>query len=256
MLKSYGLLDSSILFSHATNSTPEDGKLLLESNSHVSCTPSTELQMALGIPVAFQENLGIQSQCSVGIDCHSNGSASIVSELRLLLQSARGMENHRFLKAGVEPKEINKTVEEAFNIGTIGGARAVNMQDQIGSIKVGKKADLVIWDMLSPSMVCAAEHDPVAAIVLHSSTHDVQTVIVDGVVRKRDGKLVDIDVSAGKEIWSGVAKESLTWSDVARELIVRRKVMQEKIEKLDMAEARKGLIQAMYLDESKIVEKI
>lgn len=94
---------------------------------------------------------------------------SVVSEMRLLLQSTRGLRNGTFYSRGEMPKRVYKTVEEAFNLGTIHGAKAVDMEDTIGSLAVGKLADTVVFEAPSSSMACGAQHDPVAAIVLHSS---------------------------------------------------------------------------------------
>jgi urease alpha subunit len=215
--------------------------------------------MAMTLPVAFQDKLGIQSQCSLGIDCHSNNSASIVSEMRLLLQSSRNAYNEEFIKQWKLPKKMNKTVEEAFNMGTIQGARAIGMQDKIGSLAVGKKADIIIFDGQSPSMVCAVQHDPVAAVVLHSSPADIEVVVVDGVVRKRHRMLEDVNITAdAKQLWDevGVTGDKFAWKEVSRELIKRRVELQKKVEKLDMDAATKGVIKAFHIDESLIVDKI
>jgi cytosine/adenosine deaminase-related metal-dependent hydrolase len=255
LLKSYGLLDSSILFAHFNNPTPNDEILLIESNSHASSTPSTEMQMGLGFPVAFNSN--IQSHCSLGIDCQSNNSASIVSEMRLLLQASRCIYNSTFLDKGVIPRKLNKTVEEAFNLGTISGARAVGMEDKIGSLKVGKLADIVVFDAKSPAMVCAAQHNAVSAVVLHSSPADIEMVIVDGVVRKRSWMLEPVDIQAGRDVWASEVRESqMAWKDVAKELLKRREILQAKIEKLDMNDGREGLMKAWYIDPSKIADSI
>lgn len=255
LLHGFGLLDESILLSHATNATVEDARLLKEAGAHVSCTPSTELQMALGQPVCFRDDLpGMQEQSSLGIDCHSNNAGSVVGEMRLALQAARGMQNEKFVEKGKAPKTVNKTVEEAFNLGTIQGARAVGMEGQIGSIAVGKVADLIIFEGTSPAMVCAAQHEPVAAVVLHSSPADIETVIVDGKIRKAGGQLVKVEVDevARKEIGKAV----LEWKDVARELLKSREALQEKIEKLDFAEAKKVVMRDFHIDESKLTDEI
>ena len=210
--------------------------------------------MALGLPVAFSD-LGVQSQSSVGVDCHSNQSASIPSELRLLLQNSRALYNEKFLEQGTIPKKINKTVEEAFNLGTIQGAKSIGRENELGSLAVGKKADLLIWDAMSPGMVCAADEDPVAAIVLHSSPADLDMVIVDGAIRKESGKLRPVDLSDGKEIWDG-EKGVWEWVDVSKELVRRRGDMMRKVKEIDMVKAEKGVIQGFYIDESKIVESV
>jgi cytosine/adenosine deaminase-related metal-dependent hydrolase len=64
--------------------------------------------------------------------------------------------------------KVNKTVEQAVNLGTIVGARALQMEEEIGSLAVGKRADIVVFEALSPSIAVAAQYDPMAAMVLHS----------------------------------------------------------------------------------------
>lgn len=239
--------------------TPTDCHILLESGSYVSSTPSTELQMSMTLPVAFQDKLGIQSQCSLGIDCHSNNSASMVSEMRLILQSSRNAYNEEFVKKSKIPRKLNKTVEEVFNLGTIQGARAIGMQDKIGSLAVGMKADIIIFDSQSSSMVCAAQHDPVAAVVLHSSPADIETVIVDGIARKRNGILEKVNINAAtNQIWDGVKDlgDNLSWKDISKELVKRRVDLQKKIDKLDMDAAKKGVMKAFHMDESVFVDNL
>jgi cytosine/adenosine deaminase-related metal-dependent hydrolase len=111
-----------------------------------------------------------------------------------------------FIDAGKLPQKVNARVEEAFNLGTIQGARAVGMGAEIGSLTVGKLADIVIFDARSPGMLCAAEEDPVAAVVQHASIRDIEAVIVDGKIRKLDGKLVSVKVDT--EV-AGVTNESV-----------------------------------------------
>jgi hypothetical protein len=96
-------------------------------------------------------------------------------------------------------------------------------------------------------MVCDAQHDPVAAIILHSSPGDVEVVIVDGVVRKSGGKLGAVNVQGGRRLWAGEERDFL-------ELVRRREVLQEKVEKIDIAEAKRGVIKGFYIDESRIVD--
>jgi cytosine/adenosine deaminase-related metal-dependent hydrolase len=254
-LESYGLLDSSILISHAMQATQEDAALIKKSNSHISTTPSTELQMAMGYPVAFSETLNVQSHSSLGIDCHALTTASIPNEMRLLLQSSRALHSQKFIEVKKVPKKTNKTVEEVFNLGTIGGARAVRMEDQIGSLAVGKRADIVVFDTLSPSMIAAAQQDPVTAIVLHSSPRDVVMTIVDGIIRKYDQKLMTVRVTEGEREWAGGVKD-LDWADVAKELLSRREVMAKKIAALDLKEAGEGMVKAMYMDPSAFADNV
>ncbi|GAB7353943.1 hypothetical protein MBLNU459_g4547t2 [Dothideomycetes sp. NU459] len=255
-LDSYGLLDEHMLLSHCTGMDARDAGLCLDRKAWISSTPDTELQMALGTSVCFRDDLGVQSRCSLGVDCHSNNSGGIVSQMRLGLQAARGRSNEAFHNAGKDPVRVHKTVEEAYNLGTVAGARALNRADALGSIAPGKLADLVIFSGTSPAMVCAAAHDPVAAIVLHSSPADIETVLVDGRVVKRDGRLVATRLDSwGRSVVGGGADE-VGWGEVARRLGDSRKRIQGQIERHDAVEARKGVIGAFHFDESKIAESV
>lgn len=256
-LRDLGILGDRFLVSHGGNPSQEDADIYRQFGMHVSSTPSTELQMAMGSPVAaFRDDLGdaMPQCCSLGVDCHSNNSAFIPGEARLGLQSARASRGEKFLAQDKSPNSVHYTVEEAFNLATIRGARAAKMADRVGSIAEGKLADLVIFSGTSPGMVSAAQHDPVAAVILHSSPADVEYVVVDGVLRKRAGKLVNVDVD--KKAQGFVGQPKLAWDDVAKEVVSRREVLQKKIEKIDMRAAAEAIKDMWHLDRSKLVDSI
>ncbi|KAF2662600.1 Metallo-dependent hydrolase [Lophiostoma macrostomum CBS 122681] len=260
ILKAQGLLDERALISHATGSSKADMDLIREAGAHVSSTPSTEMQMTHGRVVCFDAGFldggptgneaGIQDNASLGVDCHSNNSASIVAEARLGLQTARLMYNEHYIKQGKSTHGLPKSlsVEAAFNLATIKGAEAVRMESEIGRIAEGYKADLVIFDALSPSMLAAAQHDAVAAIVLHSSPADIETVIVDGIVRTDHGQLSVLEVDeAARE---AIGKETLDWSDVASEVLRSRERMQKKMEQIDLRAGKSALLKSFGIDEA------
>lgn len=225
LLHKYGLLDDNIVLSHAGGMPASEIKLLTDSNTYVSVTPNTEQAMNVGPSVCFNENLpGMFQRSSLGIDCHCATSSSIVNEMRTALQTARGVHAIQHKSCGME-SETYHNAAEAFNLGTIHGARALNMQDQIGSIAVGKKADLILFDTLSPAMLCAAQRDPVMAIVLHSNIGDIDSVLVDGQFRKRDGKLLAVN----KSNWDGDFEDGdkVEWKDVAKKLLgIQNRIIQ------------------------------
>ncbi|RAL08716.1 Metallo-dependent hydrolase [Aspergillus homomorphus CBS 101889] len=250
-LDDYGLLGPDILLSHGNNLTPSDIDKLAKAKSWISATPDTEMQMGHGNPVCFQD--GCTNLCALGIDCHSNNSGDIVTQMRLALQSERARRNEKLLAQGKHMRSLDVSVQDVFRLGTIQGARAIGMGDQLGSIEVGKLADLVIFEGDSPAMICAAEKHPIAAIVLHSSVRDVDTVIVDGQIRKRAGRLVPVDIDSSFPDVS-IAKKSVEWKDVARELMDS----QERIEVAGMQAGAMGdrLTEAMklfHIDSSKFV---
>lgn len=128
------------------------------------------------------------------------------------------------------------------------------MGSQTGSIAEGKLADLAIFSATSPGMVGAAQHDPVAAVVLHSHPNDIEYVIVDGVLRKREGKLINVDVDARARETAGQAK--LAWEDVSREVVSRRERLQREVEKIDMRAATEALVDGWHLDRSRLVDSL
>lgn len=223
---------------------PEDAAKILSANAHISCTPESELQMGLGNPVCFRPDL--QSVASLGVDCNSTNSGDMLSQIRLGLQTSRGARNSAFVAVGKAPRVLTSTAEDAYNLAIIKGARAVGMETEIGSIAVGKRADLVIFDAESTAMVCAGEQDPVAAIVLHASVRDVDTVIVDGRIRKSGGKLIAVEVNG----------RLMEWKDVAKELLKSRERIEEEYKKLDLEAAKKSAVKVFRVEESLIVDSI
>ena len=83
---------------------------------------------------------------------------------------------------------------EALELATMGGARALGLDREIGSIEAGKRADLVVLDYrafgLTPTL------DPVQNLVYHAHAKDVETVLVDGRVVVDDRRLVHVDGAA------------------------------------------------------------
>ncbi|KAH8812267.1 hypothetical protein F5884DRAFT_784915 [Xylogone sp. PMI_703] len=245
-IDAYGLLNSDILISHASNLSSSDAAKLTKAGASISSTPDTELQMGLGYPVCFQDD--VKAISSLGIDCHSNNSADIVGQMRLSLQAERGRRNEALIQQGKAAKQLDISVQDAFRLGTIQGARAIKMQNEIGSLEEGKRADIVIFDALSPGLICAAEEDPVAAIVLHSSVADIEAVIVDGQFRKRGGSLLPVTVEN--------RQGKVEWRDVATELLKSRQKIQEAERKngaADHTNAIEDVIGLFQMDKNNLV---
>lgn len=256
-MEAYGLLTSSVLLSHANMLSPNDISLIKKRKAHISSTPSVELQMAMGTPACFDSQRGdIQACSSLGLDCHNVTLASIPAEMRAALANARGTQHQKFLDAGKFLARVYKTVQEAYALGTIKGARAIGFEDQIGSLAVGKLADIIVLDALSPNMICGAQMDPVTAIVMHSTPADVVMTIVDGVVRKRDGKLEPVAVAQGAQAYAGAGQSSLRWADVVKPLLKSRDAIQGRLDKIDFVDAKRAAMKVFGYDESRIVESI
>ncbi|KAJ5965392.1 hypothetical protein N7481_012106 [Penicillium waksmanii] len=252
-LDSYGLLGPDILLSHATNLTASDINKLNQTGGWISTTPDTELQMGHGNIVCFRE--GCTDICSLGIDCHSNNSGDMVSQMRLALQHERSGRSEELIAKGKFLRSLNLHVQDVFRLGTIQGARAIHMEQSLGSLTVGKLADIVIFDGESPGMVCASEQDPVAAIVLHSSVRDVDMVIVDGHIRKANGRLLPVQIAPSlPEV--DILPQRINWNQVAKNLIDSRSRIEEAISRANATDKEQlvdSFLKLIHADENKFV---
>lgn len=195
--------------------------------------------MGMGSPVCSRPELRAFS--SLGVDCHSTTSADLFGQMRLVLQSAR---NTNTEKIGYISRETSITAQEVFNMGTIGAAKTVGMEDSLGSLKEGKLADIVIFDAISPAMLCCTPKDPVGAIVLHAGTRDVHTVIVNGTIKKFDGT----PSPSRCETCTGVkGEETIGWKKVAKEVVESRARIEGFLKGIDMDEAHQAIGTAFHL---------
>ncbi|GKT44374.1 5-methylthioadenosine/S-adenosylhomocysteine deaminase [Colletotrichum spaethianum] len=254
LLNSHGLLGPDILVSHANFPKDGDAELVAKHDVYVSSTPNTELQMGwppIGLLPEFE------AHSSLGVDCHSLGSSFMPSQMRLSLQYARTERQENLRRQGKWSRHVGPLAEQIFNLATVGGARAVGMAGEVGQICVGAKADLVILDTNSPSMFPAAEEDPVAAVVLHSSERDVETVIVGGVVRKEGGKLLPVtivnEIQGANKL--GLDGKQFTWKDVAVKLLESRKRLNDKAEGIDMKAVEEEVINNFFMNSKDLVEQ-
>ncbi|OBT75850.1 hypothetical protein VF21_04435 [Pseudogymnoascus sp. 05NY08] len=181
------LLGPDLLFSHCTTLHDDELEAVKKTGVSLSSTPDTELQMGMGHPIAFKAH---KHGCvaSIGIDITSNNPADMFQQMRLLLQAQRHLDSE---KQAVRLPKVSQRCEEVLKMATIGGAVAVGLQDVIGSITPGKRADLLITRCDSTRMTPV--HDPVAALVLYANASDIDTVFIDGELVKHKGLLTGVD---------------------------------------------------------------
>ncbi|RMZ83509.1 hypothetical protein DV737_g1547, partial [Chaetothyriales sp. CBS 132003] len=239
-MKEYGLLDQDIVASHCTGLDKEKQKILYDAGVYSSSTPETECQMGMGWPVALDEYV----HGCLGTDCHTNNSSSILVQARMLLQQIRQRETQAAMAKGTLPKVPVSTSEQAFNLATIAGARAVGLENEIGSIEKGKKADLVIFDpTTSPSMLCSVEYDPLIAVLRHSDLRDIDTVIIGGIMRKQGGKLLPVSIDG----------KSTPYTEIVNNTLQSRKAVQQRMDGSSWEKAREMVVGMFHVDESKII---
>jgi len=85
------------------------------------------------------------------------------------------------------------TARQILEMATINGAKALGLENEIGSLEVGKKADITIMDMEKAHILPV--HDPVASLVYCANCGDVHTVIIDGKIVMEHGQVKTVDES-------------------------------------------------------------
>lgn len=153
--------------------------LLRDADAKVVHNPVANMLLAEGIaPVPKMRRLGIT--VALGTDSPNNSQDMIQT-----MKSAALL--HRV--ASLDALAIS--ARDVLRMATFDGAKALGMEDELGSLEVGKKADIVIVDV--HKFHCVPLHDPVSTLVYSSTGSDVDTGIVDGEVLLKGGKLTSWD---------------------------------------------------------------
>lgn len=187
-LKDLGILGEKTIAVHCVHLTDEDIHDLKETNTKVVFNPESNMKLASGIPrVREIRQAGIS--CGIGTDgAASNNNLDLLEEMDTLAKLTK----LRYQ----DPSSL--TAKEVLEMATIEGARVLGMESIIGSIEVGKKADIIIIDMDGPHLI--PSYDPYSTLVYSARGSDVRDVIVDGRIVVRDRKPLTLD-------WEAIQKE-------------------------------------------------
>jgi 5-methylthioadenosine/S-adenosylhomocysteine deaminase len=176
-----GMLSPKFCVAHCIWVDKREMDLLAWSGSHVLHCPTANMKLGSGMaPIAEMRDKGVA--VSLGADgAACNNTLDMFQEMRLagLIQKVR---------IGAEALPA----KEIFTMATMGGARALGQEDKIGSIEVGKKADIVVLDLDKPHAVPEGQ-DIYTRIVYSVRVDDVDSVWVDGKWVVKGGKLMTLD---------------------------------------------------------------
>jgi 5-methylthioadenosine/S-adenosylhomocysteine deaminase len=178
---SLGVLGPQTTLAHCVWLTSEEQKLLRTSGASVCHCPSSNLKLASGI-AKIPELLADKINVCLGADgapCNNNLDLFLEMRLAALIHKPR---------CGPTAMSAQQVLEMA----TLGGAKALGLDDQVGSIEEGKRADLAIVDMRGLHATPGGD-DPVAHLVHSAQSRDVRHVVVDGRPVLLDGRLVTLD---------------------------------------------------------------
>jgi 5-methylthioadenosine/S-adenosylhomocysteine deaminase len=175
LLAERGLLSPRLAAVHCVDLEPDELALLATSGAGVVHCPRSNGYLGCGIaPLRALLDAGV----TVGLGTDSPNSAvdfDLFAELRATLQQARARER--------DPQALSAT--KALELATLGGARALRLADEIGSLVPGKRADLAIVALADTGV--HPWEDPASAVVLGGSPEHVQATLIDGEIRYERG---------------------------------------------------------------------
>lgn len=176
-----GLFDVPAIAAHCVQVSEEDLDILKEKKVSVVTNPASNMKLGNGFaPVPAMLSKGIN--VCLGTDgAASNNSLNLFHELSLLTLIHKG---------------VNKTpqcvsAKEGFRIATINGARALGLEKETGSLEVGKKADIAILNLNTPSLT--PRNNLIAGLSYSANGSEVETVIINGKVTMEDRKILSLD---------------------------------------------------------------
>lgn len=199
-LADVGLLGPDLLAAHVIYVDREEMSMLKRTNAKVNHNPTSNTKGASGtspVPEMLEKGINV----SLGTDgAGSNNNLDMLEEMKIaaILHKLR-LRDPTALSAW-------QTLEMA----TINGARAVGLEREIGSLEVGKKADLILIKIDRPHLV--PTHNIPSLLVYSANGNDVDTVIVDGKILMKNRKVLVIDeekiLQKAQEIFEGLLGKS------------------------------------------------
>jgi cytosine/adenosine deaminase-related metal-dependent hydrolase len=181
-----GLMGADLQFVHCCTTSARELGAIADAGARIAVCPLAEMALGIGVPPTGRARAaGLRP--ALATDAVSSASGDLFDEARLAL----ALERIAWPAGAQEPRP---SAREALEGITLDAARACWLEDLTGSLAVGKRADVVLLRGLDIAAIPAA--DLHGAIVASAHGANVDTVIVDGEIVKRDGKLVGIDRAA------------------------------------------------------------
>jgi 5-methylthioadenosine/S-adenosylhomocysteine deaminase len=180
-LENLGVLSSPLIACHCVWLTEEEKDLLARKKVRVVHCPESNMKLASGaapVPDLMARGVAV----GLGTDgCASNNNLDLFQEMDF---AAKLHKVHR-----LDPTAMpSQTVLE---MATLGGARALGMEEEIGSLEAGKKADVIILELNRPHL--QPMYNPVSHLVYSAAGADVRDVIIDGKLIMENRRLLTLN---------------------------------------------------------------
>ncbi len=176
-----GLFDVPAIAAHCVQITESDMEILKKKDVSVVTNPASNMKLGNGfapVPAMLEKGINV----CLGTDgAASNNSLNMFHELSLLTLIHKGVKK--------TPQCIS--AKEGFRIATINGAKALGLEKEIGSLEEGKKADIAILNLNTPSLT--PRNNLLAGLSYSANGSEVETVLIDGKVTMENRKILTMD---------------------------------------------------------------
>jgi cytosine/adenosine deaminase-related metal-dependent hydrolase len=196
------LLGADVQLVHATWASADEIAMIKQAGSTISLATSADMRIGFGLP-PVSELLAAGIACGVSVDTSALiGNSSLFAAMR----DVRDGENARM------QSEFALSARRVLELGTIEGARSLGIDDKVGSLKPGKRADIIMVTTRALNM--GGFVDPAHLLVGSALPENVDTVVVDGRILKQGGKLTTLSatqVAAGARAALDAVRRRTSW---------------------------------------------
>lgn len=188
-----GVLGTHNIFNHCTRVPHETWQLLADAGVNITVNPRSDALFGFDDETfAYQQAVDYGLTPGLGIDLDTAFGSDMFGEMHALFgQQRSAMRYRRFRGEADAPAPIS--VEDVLKAATVNGARAAGLQDQIGTLTPGKQADIIM--VRTDGIAVFPVTNAIGTIVQAVERADVDTVMVAGQLRKRNGQLLGVDLS-------------------------------------------------------------
>ncbi len=187
-LNDIGILMKKTVLAHCVHINESEAVLIKESGSSVAHNPQSNMKLASGIaPISMYHSMGINVTLGTDGAC-SNNNLDIIEEAREAALLAKVYEK--------DPTALDD--EYLMRCLTINGAKALGIENKIGSLEIGKDADIVIISTDAPHMIPL--YNPYSQIIYSANQSDVRDVMIKGKWVMKDRKILTFNEGELKEI--------------------------------------------------------
>ena len=179
--ESVGMLGPKTVLVHMVWLTQADIDKLAETRTNVSHNPSSNSKLASGVckvPQMLASGVNVALGCDGG---PSNNDYDLIREMKLAAIIHKAVTNDPLIVPA----------ETVLEMATINGARSLGLEQEIGSLEAGKKADLVVIDL--NRLHTTPSPNPISTLIYAATGGEVDTVVVDGQIVVEQGQLLTLD---------------------------------------------------------------